>query len=77
MTAPHLDVNMLAERWGMAPGTLDHWRRYGKGPLYLKIGGKVLYRLSDVVAFEAANVRQETQKDPGIDLPMDHSSIIS
>lgn len=77
MNSKHLDVSQLAERWHLSEGTLNQWRRYGKGPLYLKIGDKVLYRLSDVEAYEAANVRRETQKDPGVDLPMDHSSIIS
>ena len=56
----------LAERWHLSTGTLDHWRRYGKGPLYLKIGGKVLYRVLDIEAFEAASVRQETMKDAGV-----------
>lgn len=31
----------------------------------MKIGGHVLYRLSDIEAYEEASVRQETQKDQG------------
>lgn len=30
------------------PGTLGTWRYLGKGPKYYKVGGKVLYRLSDL-----------------------------
>jgi predicted site-specific integrase-resolvase len=68
MDSKHLNVGQLAERWHLSTGTLDHWRRYGKGPLYLKVGGKVLYRVSDIEAFEAASVRQETEKDPGVEI---------
>ena len=36
----------------MSPKTLERWRWLGEGPPYLKIGGKVLYRIEDVEAFE-------------------------
>lgn len=32
--------------------TLSNWRYQGEGPAYLKIGGKILYRLSDVLLWE-------------------------
>lgn len=32
----------------------------GQGPRFLKIGGKVLYRLEDVETFEAEHLRQGT-----------------
>jgi len=31
---------------------LERWRWLGQGPRYLKIGGRVVYRLEDVEAFE-------------------------
>lgn len=65
MSNHHFSVKQLSERWGLSTGTLDHWRRYGKGPLFMKIGGHVLYRLSDIEAYEEASVRQETRKDQG------------
>lgn len=65
MSNNHFSVKQLSERWGLSTGTLDHWRRYGKGPLFMKIGGHVLYRLSDIEAYEEASVRQETRKDQG------------
>lgn len=42
----------LAERWGIKPMTLSQWRWNGRGPMFLKIGRRVLYRLEDVAAFE-------------------------
>ena len=31
-----------------------------QGPQYLKIGGRIVYRLEDIEAFEAAQVRSPT-----------------
>lgn len=64
----HFNVYQLSKRWGLSTGTLDHWRRYGKGPRFLKIGGHVLYRLCDIKAYEEQQVRQTTIKDPGVPL---------
>ena len=33
---------------------LQRWRTVGEGPQYLKIVGKVLYRLKDIEAYEEA-----------------------
>jgi hypothetical protein len=38
----------LAERWMMSPCTLEQWRWLGRGPLFLKIGARVLYRQADI-----------------------------
>ncbi len=56
----HLDQNDLGERWRKSPRTLEQWRWQGRGPRYLKIGGSVVYRLSDIEAFEAANLHANT-----------------
>lgn len=56
----HLDQNELAQRWRTSPRTLEQWRWQGRGPRYLKIGGRVVYRLSDVKAFEAASLHANT-----------------
>ena len=42
----------LARRWKISPRTLERWRWTGEGPAYLKIGGRVVYRLEDVETFE-------------------------
>lgn len=49
----HLTTADLAVRWGMHIGTLANWRCSGTGPNFLRIaGGRVLYRLADVEAYE-------------------------
>ncbi|WP_292288621.1 helix-turn-helix domain-containing protein [Marivita sp.] len=42
----------LAARWKISHRTLERWRWAQEGPRYLKIGGRVVYRVSDVEAFE-------------------------
>ena len=56
----HLDQKALAKRWLISPRTLEQWRWQGRGPRYLKIGGRVVYRLSDIEAFESASVHTNT-----------------
>jgi hypothetical protein len=48
----HLNQIELSRRWSISPRTLERWRWLKAGPRYLKIGGRVLYRLVDVEAFE-------------------------
>jgi hypothetical protein len=43
-----------AKRLGVAPQTLSRWRCEGRGPDYLKVGGKVFYARSDLDAFLVA-----------------------
>ena len=50
----HLNQIELSDRWGISHRTLERWRWLGEGPAYLKIGGRVLYRLEDIEAYEAA-----------------------
>ena len=50
----------LARRWTISPRTLERWRWVGEGPVYMKIGGRVVYRLDDILAFEHAQLRQNT-----------------
>ncbi len=47
-----LNTKELAQRWGMKPETLKQWRSMGKGPNFFKIGGRVAYRLEDIIKFE-------------------------
>lgn len=53
-----LTPDELAERWRIKPGALAHWRVAGEGPAFVKVGGRVLYRLSDVETFERANTHR-------------------
>jgi hypothetical protein len=43
----------LARRWRISPRTLERWRWLNQGPAYLKIGGRVVYRVEDIEAYEA------------------------
>ncbi|WP_084112851.1 helix-turn-helix transcriptional regulator [Belnapia moabensis] len=56
-TVRHLTQAELARRWRGSHRTLERYRYENKGPPYLKIGGRVLYRLEDIEAFEAAQRR--------------------
>jgi hypothetical protein len=51
-----LTEKMLADRWVCSVARLQRWRTVGEGPPYLRIVGKVLYRLKDIEAFEEASV---------------------
>ena len=53
MNVKHMNQRELAERWHLSEGTLERWRSDGHGPTYLKLHGRVLYRLADIEAFEA------------------------
>lgn len=44
----------LARRWRVSPRTPERWRGEGRDPAYLKIGGRVIYRLEDIEAYEKA-----------------------
>jgi predicted site-specific integrase-resolvase len=53
----HLNQVQLARRWQLSPRTLERWRWLGQGPAFLKLGGRIVYRLDDVEAFERAQRR--------------------
>ena len=46
MTVKHLNQAELADRWDLSQRTLERWRAIGWGPCFLKIGGRVVYRLT-------------------------------
>lgn len=50
----------LSRRWGISPRTLERWRWMGEGPAFIKLGGRVVYRLTDVEEYEAAQFRRST-----------------
>ena len=53
----HLSEKLLARRWGLSHRTLERWRHDAHGPAYLKVGGRVIYRIEDIEAYEAARRR--------------------
>jgi len=56
----HLNQIDLSRRWSISPRTLERWRWLGQGPQFLKIGGRVVYRLTDIEAYEAAQLHEST-----------------
>jgi hypothetical protein len=47
-----------AEYLGVKPKSLANWRSEGRGPAYLKIGGRVLYEIEELKRFrDACRVR--------------------
>jgi hypothetical protein len=54
----HLNQVQLSRRWSLSPRTLERWRWLKEGPQYLKIGGRVVYRLEDVEQFEIAQLHR-------------------
>jgi predicted site-specific integrase-resolvase len=60
MGIQHLTQKEVARRWCLSPRTLERWRWLGQGPAFLKLGGRVAYRLEDIEAFEAAQTRDAT-----------------
>lgn len=58
----HLDEATAAECLEQTPRTLEGWRREGKELPFLKLGRKVRYRLSDVLACRERNTFQSTRE---------------
>lgn len=50
----YLTPSELASRWKdtITLKTMANWRSQGDGPPYTKIGGRVMYRLTDVIKWE-------------------------
>lgn len=57
----YLSVDDLHDRWSgtIKKTTINQWRYLKKGPKFVKIGGRVLYREEDVRIFEAQNLMRK------------------
>ena len=60
MTVRHLNQIELAARLNISPRTLERWRWTGEGPRFMKVGGRVVYRLEDVEGYEDSQLRNST-----------------
>jgi hypothetical protein len=56
----HITQEDVALRWNISSRTLERWRHECRGPAYLKMGGRVVYRLCDIEAYEAKQLRIST-----------------
>lgn len=52
-----LSPRQLAARWGLSEKTLERWRMLGTGPVFLKLGGRVMYRVETIEAHEQQRER--------------------
>ena len=62
MIIKHLNQRQLADRWDLSEASLERWRTEGIGPVFLKLQGRVLYRVEDVESFEADSLRKSTSE---------------
>ena len=62
MSVKHLNQRQLADRWDVSEDTLERWRTEGIGPVFMKLQGRVLYRVEDVEAFETDSLRKSTSE---------------
>ena len=60
MPVKHLRQAEVALRWCVSHRTLERWRWTGQGPRFLKVGGRVVYRIEDIEAYEAGQLRTST-----------------
>jgi predicted site-specific integrase-resolvase len=60
MPIKHLRQAEVAQRWNVSPRTLERWRWTGQGPRFLKVGGRVVYRIEDIEAYEVGQLRTST-----------------
>jgi hypothetical protein len=61
LSCSHINQKQLADRWDLSERTLECWRAIGWGPLFLKIGGRVVYRVEDILAYEEQRLSDSTQ----------------
>ena len=64
MSIKHLNQRQLADRWDVSEASLERWRSDGIGPIFLKLQGRVLYRLEDI---EAAKRQAEIEKQQALE----------
>lgn len=50
----------LSERWQLSPATLERWRSESIGPVFMKVGGAVRYRVDDIIDYEEGCLRRST-----------------
>lgn len=57
-----MNQRQLANRWGVSEACLERWRSKEIGPVFLKLRGRVMYRLEDVETYEASCLRKSTSE---------------
>jgi hypothetical protein len=55
-------IQETASQLRLAEGTLANWRVKGKGPAFVRVGGKICYRDEDIEAFISDGSRRSTSE---------------
>jgi hypothetical protein len=55
-----LSTKAAAREFGISHRTLEDWRLTGNGPLFVKLGRRVFYRLTDLTQFLEGQLRSNT-----------------
>ena len=58
----YISTRQLAKHWNLSKSTLGRWRIIGIGPVFLKLGNRIRYRLEDVKAYEKNILRKSTSE---------------
>lgn len=61
----YLKTPDAATHLGLSPRTLEKHRCYGTGPVYRRLGGRIVYAIDDLDAWATRGTRKSTS-DPGI-----------
>jgi predicted site-specific integrase-resolvase len=61
----YLTESALAELWNVKRNTLQKWRSQGVGPMYIKRVGRIVYRKSDIIAYENYQTHRGTSERVG------------
>lgn len=56
-----LNAQQLAARWSLSEKTLERWRYLGTGPVFIKLGRRVMYPIGDVHLHELTRTRTTTK----------------
>lgn len=54
----------LAKKWNVSAGTLANWRSQKRGPKFLKLGRKVVYKTEAIKKFESVSAVSLTRIAP-------------
>jgi hypothetical protein len=55
-----MDETELATRWKLSVKTVRRWRQIDLGPVFCKLGSRVVYLVSEVEAYERRVSRNST-----------------
>lgn len=73
LPARYLRTPEAARFLGLSPRTLEKHRVYGTGPIYRKLGGRVVYAIADLHVWADAGVRRSTSDPSAGTVPSAHS----